>query len=192
MRSVKLSALALLLLAAACARDPAPAPEPVDPATPPSAPAQAAPVLPATAPERGLPLPASAPKITPGPVEPLEVVTARGPIRFQVEMADTAAEREQGLMWRASMPVNHGMLFDFPGETEQAFWMRNTYIPLDIIYIRADGRIHSIARSTTPLSEALVPSGGPVKAVLEINGGLAERMGILPGDLVRHRIFPSQ
>ena len=191
MGTVKLLSLALLLLAAACAREPVPAAEPGD-APPPAAPVQAAPVLPATAPEAGLPLPPNAPRITPGPVEPLEVVTARGPIRFQVEMADTAPEREQGLMWRGSMPVDRGMLFDFPGEAEQAFWMRNTYIPLDIIYIRADGRIHSIARSTTPLSEALVPSGGPVKAVLEINGGLSERLGILPGDLVRHRIFPSQ
>ena len=177
------------LLLAACARESAPASEPVD--SPSASPAAAAPVLPATAPQPGLPLPPDAPRVTPGPVEPLEVVTARGPVRFQVEIADTAAEREQGLMWRASMPVDRGMLFDFPVEAEQGFWMRNTYIPLDIIFIRADGRIHSIARSTMPLSEALVPSGGPVKAVLEINGGLSERLGILPGDQVRHRIFPS-
>ena len=192
MRIPGLTLLAALTLAAACAREPAPPAEPVEASS--AAPAAAGPpVLPATAPEAGLPLPADAPRVTPGPLEPLEIVTARGPIAFQVEIADSAAEREQGLMWRGSMPVNQGMLFDFPGpEAEQGFWMRNTYIPLDIIYIRADGRIHSIARSTTPLSEALVPSGGPVKAVLELNGGLAERLGIAPGDQVRHRIFPSQ
>jgi hypothetical protein len=183
------ASLAALLLAAACAREPAPAADPDPPAVPARA---AAPALPAAAPQRGLPLPPSAPRVTPGPLEPLEIVTAQGPVRFRVEMADSAREREQGLMWRGSMPVDQGMLFDFPVESEQGFWMRNTYIPLDIIFIRADGRIHSIARSTTPLSEALVPSGGPVKAVLEINGGLAEHLGILPGDRVRHRIFPSQ
>ncbi|HEX8570585.1 MAG TPA: DUF192 domain-containing protein [Caulobacteraceae bacterium] len=188
----RLIPLGALLLAAACARETTPAADPVDPAPPVAAAPAGPPVLPASAPERGVPLPPDAPRVTPGPVEPLEIVTAAGPVRFQVELADTPAEREQGLMWRGSMPVDRGMIFDFPGETEQGFWMRNTYIPLDIIYIRADGRIHSIARSTTPLSEALVPSGGPVKAVLEINGGLSERLGIAPGDLVRHRIFPSQ
>ena len=188
MRIFKLASFGVVLLASACAREPAPA-EPVDAAAPAAA---AAPAFPAVAPQQGVPLPPNAPRVTPGPTDRLEVVTAAGPIRFQVEVADDPAEREQGLMWRGSMPVGHGMLFDFPGETEQAFWMRNTYIPLDLIFIRADGRIHSIARSATPLSEALIPSGGPVKAVLEINGGLAERLGIMPGDLVRHRIFPSQ
>jgi uncharacterized membrane protein (UPF0127 family) len=130
--------------------------------------------------------------VTPGPVEPLEVLTAKGPVRFQVEIADDEGERQQGLMWRGSMPADRGMLFLFgPGEQEQAFWMRNTYIPLDILYLRADGRVHSIARSTRPLSEAPIPSNGPVNAVLEINGGLAERLGILPGDQVRHRAFPG-
>jgi hypothetical protein len=139
-----------------------------------------------------VPLPPGARAVAPGPVEPLEVVTARGPVRFEVEIADDPAEQEQGLMWRASLPVHRGMLFDFPGETEHAFWMRNTYVPLDIIFVRADGRIHSIAKNTTPLSEVLVQSGGPVRAVLEINAGLSDVLGITPGDQVRHRIFPSQ
>jgi uncharacterized protein len=189
MRIPALVAAGLMLLAAGCARETAEAPEPADPAQP--VPAAAAPVLPASAPQAGVPLPPDAPRVTPGGVEPLEVVTARGSIRFDVEIADSPSEQEQGLMWRGSMPVNHGMLFLFPGESERGFWMRNTYIPLDIIFIRADGRIHSIARSTTPLSEAIVPSGGPVSAVLEINGGLAEHLGVLPGDRVRHRAFPS-
>ena len=139
-----------------------------------------------------MPLPADAPRADPGPTEPLEIVTARGPVKLQVEIADTPGEREQGLMWRGSMPADRGMLFDFGrGEAEQAFWMRNTYIPLDILYIRADGRIHSIVQNARPLDETPLPSGGRVNAVLEINGGLAERLGISPGDQVRHRIFPG-
>ncbi len=183
--------LALSLSACAPASDANPGPEAATPmAESSSAPAAQAPVEASPA---AVPLPADAPRVQPGPVEPLEIATSRGPVRFQVEIADEPREQQQGLMWRGSMPVDRGMIFDFQGpEAEQGFWMRNTYIPLDIIYIRADGRIHSIARSTTPLSEALVPSGGPVKAVLEINGGLSERLGIAPGDQVRHRIFPSQ
>jgi uncharacterized membrane protein (UPF0127 family) len=153
--------------------------------------APAAPAEPAAGPA-AVALPADAPRVEPGPTEPLEIATAGGPVKLEVEIADEPREREQGLMWRGSMPADHGMLFDFKGggrEGELSFWMRNTYIPLDIIYIRADGRIHSIARNTVPLDETPVPSGGPVAAVLEINGGLAERLGINPGDRVRHRIF---
>jgi uncharacterized membrane protein (UPF0127 family) len=114
-------------------------------------------------------------------------------VKFQVEIADSEPERQQGLMWRGSMAADRGMLFLWDGrEAEQAFWMRNTFIPLDIIYLRADGRVHSIARNTVPMSEAPVPSNGPVAAVLEINGGLAERLGISPGDQVRHRAFGSR
>ena len=82
------------------------------------------------------------------------------------------------------------MIFDFGGEDLHAFWMRNTYVPLDMIFIRADGVIDSIAANATPLDETPVPSAGRVRAVLEINGGFAERLGIRPGDRVRHRIFP--
>ena len=135
-------------------------------------------------------LPADAPRVTPGPVEPLEITTARGPIRLQVEVADDEAERAQGLMWRGSMPADRGMIFSFPRAEPQAFWMQNTYIPLDIIYIGDDGRIVSIAKNTQPLSEAPIPSGAPARGVLEINAGLSDRLGISPGDRVRHRIFP--
>ena len=177
---------AVLGLAACAAEAPSDAATTADPVS-------AAPATPAEpAGPSAVPLPPNAPRVEPGPVEPLEVQTARGPVRFDVEIADSPGEREQGLMWRGSMPADHGMLFDFgAGEAEQAFWMRNTYIPLDILYVRRDGRIHSIARNATPLSEAPIPSGGPVFAVLEINGGLAERLGINPGDVVRHRIFGS-
>jgi uncharacterized membrane protein (UPF0127 family) len=137
-----------------------------------------------------VPLPPGAPRVDPGPVELLEITTAGGPVRFQVELADTDAERSQGLMWRGSMPADRGMLFDFPRPAPQAFWMSNTYIPLDILYIGDDGRIVSIAKNTQPLSEAPIPSGAPARGVLEINGGLSDRLGILPGDRVRHRLFP--
>jgi uncharacterized membrane protein (UPF0127 family) len=137
-----------------------------------------------------VPLPPEAPRITPGPVEPLEIATARGTVKFEVELADSPAEQQQGLMWRGSMPADHGMIFDFGQADARSFWMKNTYIPLDIIFIRDDGRILSVAQNTTPLSEAPVPSFGAARAVLEINAGLSEKLGIAPGNRVRHRIFP--
>ena len=189
---LRIAVWASLALATACARDAAPEP-PAAPETPAVAASPAAPSIPQPMPSAtpaAVPLPPEAPRITPGPVEPLEIATARGPVKFQVEIADSPAEQQQGLMWRASMPADRGMLFDFQAEADRSFWMKNTYLPLDIIFIRADGRILSIAQNTTPLSEAPVPSFGAARAVLEINGGLAEKLGIAPGDRVRHRIFP--
>jgi uncharacterized membrane protein (UPF0127 family) len=81
------------------------------------------------------------------------------------------------------------MLFDFQAEQPVAFWMKNTYIPLDMIFIRKDGRILRIAENTEPLSERLVPSGGPVLAVLEVIGGTAKKLGLAPGDRVSYPIF---
>jgi uncharacterized membrane protein (UPF0127 family) len=182
------AALCALLLLGACARE---APEP---AMAEAAPSAAAPVSETSA---AVPLPPDAPRVVAGPTEPLEIVTAQGPVRFKVEIADSESERSQGLMWRGSMPADTGMIFDYgqnlelSPQTGRGFWMRNTYIPLDIIFIGPDGRIQSIARNTTPLSESMIfAGGGPVRAILEINGGLSERLGILPGDRIRHRIFP--
>lgn len=128
---------------------------------------------------------------TAGPVlEPLSIVTARGPVSFQVEIAADDQSRARGLMHRRSLAPDRGMLFDFHTPRPVSFWMRNTYISLDMIFIRADGRILSIARNTVPLSEEGVPSGGPVRAVLELIGGRAAEIGALPGDRVIHRIFP--
>ena len=115
---------------------------------------------------------------------PLEIVTKSGVRPFTVELATNDDERSRGLMFRKELPEGHGMLFDFEQERPVAFWMHNTYIPLDMIFIRADGRILSIAEDTTPLSDALVPSGGPVRAVLEVIGGTARKLGIAPGDRV--------
>jgi uncharacterized membrane protein (UPF0127 family) len=123
-------------------------------------------------------------------LESLEIVTGAGRRRFKVEIADDDAERNRGLMHRRSLAADRGMLFIFPNERPVAFWMRNTLIPLDMIFIRADGTIRSIAHETAPLDETPVPSGGPVLAVLEIAGGRARELGVLPGDRIVHRAFP--
>ncbi len=111
---------------------------------------------------------------------------------FAVELALTPEQQAQGLMYRKELPEGQGMLFDFKREQEATFWMKNTYVPLDMIFIRADGRIHRIAANTVPLSEALVSSGGPVRAVLEVVAGTAKKLGIAPGDRVAHPIFNSR
>jgi hypothetical protein len=125
----------------------------------------------------------------PLPMEDLAVETAHGVQRFHVEIADNNAEREQGLMYRRSMPADHGMLFDFNPPQQVSFWMHNTLLPLDIIFIGEDGRILNIAANATPFSDDNIPSAGPVRGVLELNAGRAAALDILPGDRVRHRIF---
>jgi uncharacterized membrane protein (UPF0127 family) len=119
----------------------------------------------------------------------LEIVTKTGVRAFTVELATNDAERERGLMYRKELPEGRGMLFDFQHDRPVAFWMRNTYIPLDMIFIRGDGRILSIAENTQPLSDGLIPSGGPVRAVLEVIGGTARKLGIAPGDRVESPVF---
>lgn len=121
--------------------------------------------------------------------ETLEVVSKSGVHVFAVEIAANDEQRSRGLMFRKELPGGTGMLFDFHTEQPVSFWMRNTYIPLDMIFIRADGRILRIAENTEPLSEKLVASGGPVRAVLEVIAGTARSLGIAPGDRVAHRIF---
>jgi len=127
------------------------------------------------------------------PTEPLQVVTHDGVAHhFKVEVVDNDESRELGLMFRMSLAPDAGMLFDFKTPQDVSFWMKNTYIPLDIIFIGVDGHILNIARQATPFSEATLPSAGPALGVLEIKGGRAAELGIEPGDLVRHRIFPAQ
>jgi uncharacterized membrane protein (UPF0127 family) len=125
----------------------------------------------------------------PLPMEDLTIETTHGVQRFHVEIADTDAEREQGLMYRRSMAPDHGMLFDFDPPQQVSFWMHNTFLPLDIIFIGRDGRILNIAANATPFSDDNIPSAGPVRGVLELNAGRAAALDILPGDRVRHRIF---
>ena len=125
------------------------------------------------------------------PLQPLEIATSKGPAKFMVEFADTEKTREYGLMCRKLVAPDRGMLFDFKGPVDNvAFWMRNTLIPLDIIYIRPDGTVLSIARNAPPLNESPVPAGGRIRAVLELASGRAAQLGILPGDRIVHRIFP--
>jgi uncharacterized membrane protein (UPF0127 family) len=125
------------------------------------------------------------------PLQPLEISTTKGPAKFMVEFADTEKTREYGLMCRKLVAPDRGMLFDFKGPVDNvAFWMRNTLIPLDIVYIRPDGTVLSIARNVPPLNENPVPAGGRIRAVLELASGRAAQLGILPGDRIVHRIFP--
>ena len=122
----------------------------------------------------------------------LEIVSKTGVHVFSVEFAKTDAEREKGLMFRKELPEGRGMLFDFDSEREIAMWMKNTYIPLDMIFIRNDGTISRIAENTTPLSERIIPSVGPVRAVLEVIGGSTRKLGIAPGDKVAHPLFQGR
>ena len=122
----------------------------------------------------------------------LEIVTKGGVHTFSVELVDNDADRAKGLMYRKSLPEGTGMLFDFHREQDVSFWMQNTYIPLDMIFIRADGRIHRIAENTVPLSLEQVPSRGPVRGVLEVIAGTSRKLGIAPGDRVAHPIFSGR
>ena len=122
----------------------------------------------------------------------LEIVSKTGVHAFAVELATDDAERERGLMFRKELPEGLGMLFEFAEERPVAFWMRNTYIPLDMIFIRGDGTILHIAENTEPLSDRLIPSGGAVRAVLEVIGGTARKFGIAPGDRIESRIFGTR
>ena len=139
----------------------------------------------------GLLLPAST-TVRAATVEQLEIVTKGGVRVFEVEMAVTPEEQEQGLMYRRELADGKGMLFDMGEERPAVFWMKNTYVSLDMIFIRADGSIASIAANTKPLSEARIYSGAPVRGVLEVVAGTAKRYGIVPGDKVGHRLFTGR
>ena len=119
----------------------------------------------------------------------IEIVTSSGVHAFSVELATNAASRALGLMFRKSLPEGHGMLFDFKTDQPVQFWMHNTYIPLDMIFIRGDGRILRVAENAKPMSDDLIPSGGPVRAVLEVIAGTARKLHIAPGDRVTGSIF---
>jgi uncharacterized membrane protein (UPF0127 family) len=122
-------------------------------------------------------------------LDKLEIITASGVHAFSVELASNDAEREKGLMYRRFMPPDRGMLFDFKREEPVMFWMKNTYITLDMIFISRAGVVTNIVANAEPLSERLIPSGGPCYGVLELNGGAAASIGVRPGDKVRHPIF---
>lgn len=122
-------------------------------------------------------------------LEPLEIVTGSGTHRFSVEVMRTDEQRARGLMHRRFMPEDRGMLFDFKREEPVAMWMKNTYLSLDMVFIDKSGKVVNIAENTEPLSERIIPSAGPVLAVLELNAGSARRMGLKAGDRLRHPLF---
>lgn len=124
--------------------------------------------------------------------ELLVIVTDDGEHRFRVEVADTLEKQQTGLMYREHMDKDAGMLFDFGAPQPISMWMKNTLIPLDMAFIKADGEIHRIAAMTPPQSLESVSSGAPVVAVLEVNGGVFAELGIEAGDRVRHRIFTGE
>jgi uncharacterized membrane protein (UPF0127 family) len=125
----------------------------------------------------------------PLPTTTVVIDTDKGPQKFQVEMAEDQASQERGLMFRKQMAPNAGMLFDFHTPQWQTFWMKNTVLSLDMIFIRQDGTISSIAPNAVPYSTTPIPSAEPVRAVLEINGGRAAALGIQPGEKVHHAMF---
>jgi uncharacterized protein len=119
----------------------------------------------------------------------LEIATKNGVHVFTVELAVTDEERQKGLMFRKSLPESTGMLFDFKRDQDVSMWMHNTFVSLDMIFIRADGRILRIAENTPTESDKIISSGGPVRAVLEVVAGTAKKLGIAPGDRVGSPIF---
>ena len=118
--------------------------------------------------------------------EPLVIETGRGPASFVIELATTSKERSQGLMNRETMAADHGMLFDFGQTRAVMMWMKNTILPLDMVFIGPDGKVMGVAADTVPFSESIISSPGPVRYVLEINAGMAAEHGIAAGDTVIH------
>jgi len=125
--------------------------------------------------------------------ERLTLQTAQGEQVIDIEVTETAEEKALGLMFRTSLPDKTGMLFVYETPQEIAMWMKNTYIPLDMVFITADGVVHRIEARTEPHSETIVPSRGAVLAVLELAGGAADKLGLKRGDRVVHPAFkPSK
>ena len=119
----------------------------------------------------------------------LTIVAGGRDLKFEVDLATNDAERSRGLMFRKQLGAYEGMLFDFYQEMPVSFWMKNTLIPLDMVFIAADGTVKHVHANAVPMSTDAIPSLYPVRAVLEINGGSAALLGIKPGDKVKHPIF---
>jgi uncharacterized membrane protein (UPF0127 family) len=121
----------------------------------------------------------------------LTIDAAHDSFEFEVELAVSPEQRSRGLMFRESLEEDRGMLFDFGRPQVASMWMRNTYVPLDMLFIDAAGRITQIAANTQPLSDTVVGSREPVRAVLELRGGVSAKLGIEPGDRVIHPLFDA-
>jgi uncharacterized membrane protein (UPF0127 family) len=125
----------------------------------------------------------------PMPVESVALETTTGGALIAAEIARTPADRERGLMFRHRLPPDRGMLFIYEQPQVLSMWMRNTYVPLDMVFLDTGGRVVSIAKDTVPLSEVIVSSSGPALAVLELLAGTAERIGLQVGDRALHPAF---
>ncbi len=121
--------------------------------------------------------------------ETLKIVTSSGTHSFDIEVAETDEEKARGLMFRRTLAPNAGMLFPYEPAQEITMWMKNTYISLDMVFIRADGTVLRVATGTEPFSEKVIASGGDALAVLELIAGTAARIGVKPGDRVEHKLF---
>lgn len=119
-----------------------------------------------------------------GKAKTLAIVTNSGRHAFTIEVANTPETQAQGLMFRRTLASDAGMLFVYAANGPIAMWMKNTYIPLDMLFIDEAGRITHIVERTVPLSTAIIRSKGPARAVLEVNGGTVSRLGVAPGDRV--------
>lgn len=122
-------------------------------------------------------------------IEPLTIATETDAFMFTVEIAETEEQRARGLMFRQRLPEDRGMLFDFGAPRQVMMWMKNTYIPLDMLFIREDGTIAYIAENTVPKSLDTIGVAEPVLGVLELAGGVTRKLGIRAGDKVYHRMF---
>jgi len=122
-------------------------------------------------------------------LESLEIVTSTGPHNFSVEVMRTPEELEKGLMFRRFLPDERGMLFDFKVEKPVMMWMKNTYLPLDMIFIAKSGKVVSITQHAEPMSEKIISSGKPTYSVLEVNAGTVSKIGLKVGDEVHHPLF---
>ncbi len=121
----------------------------------------------------------------------MTIVSATGPHRFTIELAETPEQMAQGLMFRQSLAPDAGMLFDYKSPTAATMWMRNTLIPLDMLFVDEHGRIVGIHERAVPQSDDLIAAPKPVRAVIELAGGTAARLGIKPGDRVLYPIFDN-
>jgi uncharacterized membrane protein (UPF0127 family) len=126
------------------------------------------------------------------PREALTIKTDAGSFKFEVEIADEVHERSTGLMFREKMAPTHGMLFDFQREAPVTMWMKNTILPLDMVFIRKNGTVLRIAKNTTPFSRDFITSGGDITHVLELNAGMANQIGLKPEDQIEHRFFKAE
>lgn len=135
---------------------------------------------------------AVAPAMAATEIERVVIETAAGERVFKVEVVREEKDRNRGLMYRKRLARDGGMLFDYDPPQDVAFWMKNTYVSLDIIFIDATGKIITIAAKTKPLSLDRIPSHGEARGVLEIKGGMAAKLGINVGDRVRHALFAPQ